>query len=139
MAVDVIGGVSSAAQTASEVQTSLGQEEFLKILLAQLQFQDPLKPLDNQEFLAQMAQFSSLAQTAQLNDGVDTLLTIQAANQSIGLIGKTVEVRSLIGGAPSVGTVSSLAFVDGQANLTVRQENGELLTAVNLSQISIVR
>ena len=52
MAVDVIGGVSNAQQASAAVQTSLGQEEFLKILLAQLQFQDPLKPLDNQQFLA---------------------------------------------------------------------------------------
>lgn len=139
MAVDIIGGVSAAQQSSAAVETSLGQEEFLRILLAQLQFQDPLKPLDNQEFLAQLAQFSSLAQTSQLNDRVDTLLTIQAADQSIGLIGKTVEVRSEVGGAASVGTVSSLSFVDGQPNLTVLTDSGELLTAINLSQISIVR
>ena len=139
MAVDVIGGVSNAQQASAAVQTSLGQEEFLKILLAQLQFQDPLKPLDNQQFLAQLAQFSALAQTSQLNDRVDTLLTIQATNQSIGLIGKTVEVQSISGGTSSVGTVTSLSFSDGQPNLTVRKENGEILTAIRLSQISIVR
>lgn len=139
MAVDIIGGVSSAEQSSAAVQTSLGQEEFLKILLAQLQYQDPLKPLDNQQFLAQLAQFSSLAQTSQLNDRVDTLLTIQAATQSIGLIGKTVEVQSLTGDVPSVGTVTSLAFSDGQPNLTVRKENGEIITAIKLSQVSIVR
>lgn len=139
MAVDVIGGISSAQQGSAAVQTSLGQEEFLKILLAQLQFQDPLKPLDNQQFLAQLAQFSALAQTSQLNDRVDTLLTIQATNQSIGLIGKTVEVQSITGDAPSVGTVTSLSFSDGQPSLTVRKENGEILTAIKLSQISIVR
>jgi flagellar basal-body rod modification protein FlgD len=139
MAVDIIGGVSSAQQSAAAVQTSLGQEEFLKILLAQLQFQDPLKPLDNQQFLAQLAQFSALAQTSQLNDRVDTLLTIQATTQSVGLIGKTVEVQSTTGDVPSVGTVTSLTFSDGQPNLTVRKDSGEILTAIKLSQISIVR
>ncbi|EUJ10327.1 flagellar hook capping protein [Methylophilaceae bacterium 11] len=139
MAVDLIGGVSDQQQTAAAVQTSLGQEEFLKILLAQLQYQDPLKPLDNQQFLAQLAQFSALAQTSQLNDRVDTLLTIQASTQSIGLIGKTVEVRSTTGEPASVGTVSSLAFLDGQPSLNVRTQNGEILTAVKLSQISVVR
>ncbi|MFV1922180.1 MAG: flagellar hook assembly protein FlgD [Methylotenera sp.] len=139
MAVDIIGGISAAQQESAAIQTSLGQEEFLRILLTQLQFQDPLKPLDNQEFLAQLAQFSSLAQTSQLNDRVDTLLTIQAADQSIGLIGKTVEVQSDIGGAASVGTVSSLSFIDGLANLTIRTDSGELLTGIKLSQISIVR
>lgn len=137
MAVDIIGSVSE--QSVSSVQTTLGQEEFLKILLAQLQFQDPLKPLDNQQFLAQLAQFSSLAQTTELNDRIDTLLTIQASNQSIGLIGKTVEVRSVTGEPASVGEVSSLSFSEGQPNLTVVKSDGEILTGVRLSQISVVR
>lgn len=139
MAIDIIGGVPSTQQSSAAVQTSLGQQEFLKILLAQLQYQDPLKPLDNQQFLAQLAQFSALAQTSQLNDRVDTLLTIQATTQSIGLIGKTVEVQSAIGDAPSVGTVTSLSFVSGQPNLTVKKDTGEILTEIKLSQISIVR
>jgi flagellar basal-body rod modification protein FlgD len=139
MAVDIIGGVSEQQQASAAVQSSLGQEEFLKILLAQLQYQDPLKPLDNQQFLAQLAQFSALAQTSQLNDRVDTLLTIQAATQSIGLIGKTVEVSSTTGEPASVGNVTSLAFVDGQPSLNVVKQNGDILTGVKLSQISVVR
>lgn len=139
MAVDVIGGSAAGATEAVDLQTSaLGQEEFLRILLAQLRFQDPLKPLDNQQFLAQIAQFSALAQTAQLNDRVDTLLTIQASTQSIGLIGRTVEVSSDTGNG-GVGVVASLRFVDGQPDLTVRTPSGELLTGIRLSQISVVR
>ncbi len=138
MSVDVIGGgTSSAAQAADLQQSSLGQEQFLRILLAQLRFQDPLKPMDNQQFLAQMAQFSALAQTSQLNDRIDTLLTIQAATQSIGLIGKNVEVSSESGS--QVGSVTSLGFADGQPSLTVRTTDGTLLTGIRLSQISVVR
>ena len=47
--------------------------------------------MDNQEFIAQLAQFSNLEQTRQFNDKLDSLLTVQASEQSIGLIGKTVE------------------------------------------------
>ena len=137
MAVDVIGGISSTEQVANVQQQSLGQEEFLKILLAQLQFQDPLKPLDNQQFLAQMAQFSSLAQTSQLNDRVDTLLTIQAATQSIGLIGKNVQIQTTSN--QEVGKVTSLTFSDGQPNLTVLTDSGAILTGIRLTQVSIVR
>jgi len=138
MAVDVIGGGTSSATQAVDLQQSvLGQEEFLRILLTQLRFQDPLKPMDNQQFLAQMAQFSSLAQTAQLNDRVDTLLSIQAATQSIGLIGKMVEVQTESGN--KVGAISSLTFADGQPNLTVVTESGEILTGVRLSQVTVVR
>lgn len=139
MAVDLIGGSAAAATESMDLQSSaLGQEEFLRILLAQLRFQDPLKPLDNQQFLAQIAQFSALAQTSQLNDRVDTLLSIQAATQSIGLIGRTVEVSSE-SGAGGVGQVASLRFVDGQPDMTVRTASGELLTGIRLSQISVVR
>lgn len=136
MAVDFIGGASSATAGAA-LQTSLGQEEFLKILLSQLQFQDPLKPLDNQEFLAQMAQFSSLAQTQQINDRIDNLLSLQAATQSIGLIGKSVEVG--ISGTVRAGTVASMSIADGSPNLTVQTVDGELLTGVRLSQVSVIR
>jgi flagellar basal-body rod modification protein FlgD len=136
MSVDLIGGTSTQ-QTTDIQQSALGQEEFLKILLAQLQYQDPLKPMDNQQFLAQMAQFSALAQTSQLKDSVDTLLTIQSATQSIGLIGKTVEVQTSAN--QEVGVVTSLTFSDGQPALTVRNSNGELLTGIRLSQISVVR
>lgn len=139
MAVDLIGGGSSSALQRTDLQASaLGQEEFLKILLTQLQFQDPLKPLDNQEFLAQMAQFSSLAQTSQINDRIDALLSIQAATQSIGLIGKTVQVDT--DGGAKVGTVGSLAFNDsGIPSLTVTTSAGEVLTGVSVSQITVVR
>lgn len=138
MAVDLIGGGASAAQQAVDLQQStLSQEQFLKVLLAQLKFQDPLKPMDNQQFLAQMAQFSALAQTAQLNSRIDSLLAIQSATQSIGLIGKTVEVN--LSSGTRVGTVSSLTFSNGQPSLTVNAGGGELLTGVSLSEISVVR
>lgn len=138
MTVDVIGGGSSSTQQAMNLQqSSLSQTEFLKILLAQLQFQDPLKPMDNEQFLAQMAQFSALAQAQQTNDKTDTLLSIQSASQSIGLIGKTVEVQTSSGA--QVGTVSSLSFSSGQPVLTISGSSGELITGIRLSQISIVR
>lgn len=57
MAITSIGANNAA--TATPVNSSLGQSDFLKILMTQIQFQDPMKPMDNQEFLAQMAQFSS--------------------------------------------------------------------------------
>lgn len=135
MAVDFIGG-TSAVQSTTVQQSSLGQEEFLRILLTQLQYQDPMKPLDNQQFIAQMAQFSSLAQTSEINSKVDTLLSIQAITQSVGLIGRTVEVQSDTGA--QVGTVMSLAFSDGQPALTINTSAG-LVTGIRLSQVTIVR
>jgi flagellar basal-body rod modification protein FlgD len=139
MAVDIIGGLPAAQQAAAAgAQDSVvNQQEFLQILLTQLQFQDPLKPLDNQEFLAQLAQFTSLEQTRQVGEKLDSLLLIQSATQSIGLIGKTVEVSS--SGGTAVGQVTTLKFNAGQPLLTVQTTDGSFLTDVSLSQISLVR
>lgn len=139
MAVSIIGSGTDAsqAQNAAAAQSStIGQEDFLKILLTQLNYQDPLKPLDNQEFLAQMAQFSSLEQTRQLNDKIDSLLTIQSTGQSIGLLGKTVDVTTSTG--TTTGQVTTLTFKDGQAQMTVKV-GAEFLTGITLSQITLVR
>jgi flagellar basal-body rod modification protein FlgD len=51
----------------------LGKTEFLKLLVTQLQNQDPMNPVDNQEFIAQLATFSSLEQLISINDGVTKL------------------------------------------------------------------
>jgi len=137
MAIESIGAVTgNPAQNLQQV-AGIGQEDFLKILLTQLSFQDPLKPLDNQEFIAQMAQFTNLEQTRQLNDRLDSLLTVQSASQSIGLIGKTVEVRTASGS--TIGAVTTVTFQAGSPALTVKTESGEFLTNVNLSQVFLVR
>jgi flagellar basal-body rod modification protein FlgD len=60
---------SSAAAGAKEL-TNIGKDEFLKLLVAQLQHQDPLSPLKNEEFVAQLATFSSLEQLMAINTSV---------------------------------------------------------------------
>ncbi|TCS37727.1 flagellar basal-body rod modification protein FlgD [Paucimonas lemoignei] len=135
MAVTSIGGVS--AEAVPSTTNSLGQEEFMKILLTQLTYQDPLKPLDNQEFIAQLAQFTSLEQTRQMNAGIDTLLTMQSSNQAVGLLNKTVEVDGESG--RTVGTVTTLNFRDGQPFLTVKTAEGAFVTDISLSQITVIR
>jgi len=137
MAVEFIGGATQAP-TVDLAQSAMSQQDFLRVLLAQLRHQDPLKPMDNQAFLAQMAQFSALAQTNQLNTKVDTLLSIEASTQAVGLLGKTVEVASQ-SGTPAVGQVMSLVLTEAGPSLTVRLPSGELLTGVAPSQVTVVR
>ena len=86
-------GADIASNTAVDNNASLGQEDLFKILLTELSFQDPLDPMDNKEFIAQLAQFTNLEQTRQFNEKLDSVLTVQAADQSIILLGKTVEVK----------------------------------------------
>lgn len=135
MAIQSIGAAPTATQLPTN--TVLGQEDFLKILLTQLQFQDPLKPIDNQEFVAQLAQFTGLEINRQVSDKTDSLLTIQSATQSLGLIGRTVEVNTNTGS--QVGTVTAISFQGGSPALTVKTADGQFLTDVTLSQIALVQ
>ena len=133
MDIDAISG-----STATNLQaSSLGMEDFLKILLTQLTYQDPLQPMDNQELMAQMAQFTSLEQTQQLNNKIETLITNQAALQSVGLIGKTVDVNTSTGAV--TGTVSALSLSGDAPLLTVRTAAGAMLENISLSQLAAVR
>jgi len=136
MGVESIGAVLSNPSTDLN-RAGLQQEDFLKVLLAQLSFQDPLKPMDNQEFMAQLAQFSAIEQTRQGNQDIESMLTLQVANQAVSLLGHTVEVNA--GAGTQVGEVTTVGFWQGLPVLTVHTADGSFLTDVGLSQISIVR
>ena len=136
MATDAVGA-AGAAQQGQIQQASVGQDDLFKIMLTQLSYQDPLEPMDNQEFVAQLAQFNSLEQTRQQNEKIDSLLSLQSANQATGLLGKTVEVTSDTGSV--VGEVTTITFEQGSPLLTVRKTNGEFLSEIRLSQVFVVR
>ncbi len=88
------GPPSTASATGS---SALGKDEFMKLLLAQLSQQDPTQPVDNQAFIAQLAQFSSVEQLSSMNQSMESLLVAQAgANQmqAVSMVGKTVHFKS---------------------------------------------
>lgn len=136
MAVDAIGSSTSAT---SEVPSAaqLSQEDFMRILLAQLQFQDPLKPMDNQEFVAQLAQFSALEINRQQSEKVDQLLSMQSVTQSVGIIGKKIEMQTTSGGSLA-GTVTAVSFRTGEPRLTVNV-NGSSITDVRLADVVLIQ
>jgi flagellar basal-body rod modification protein FlgD len=118
--------------------SSINLQDFLQILSTQLQNQDPLKPLDDQAFLAQIAQFSTLEQTTQLNSSINQMLTVQSVAQTVGLIGKTVTYAPTNGGAAISGQVNAIDYVSGQVQLTVSTATGSQ-PGIKLSQISSVQ
>ena len=132
MSIDSVGAAGTSLRA-----SGMNQEDFLKILLTQLTYQDPMKPMDNQEFMAQMAQFTSLEQTQQLNDKISTLISNQAALQSVGLIGRTVDISSASGAV--TGTVVSLSVSGESPLITLRTPAGVTLPNISLSQITAVR
>ena len=82
-----------SSYTTSSEATSLGKEDFLTLLVAQLENQDPLDPQDNSEFIAQMAQFSALEQQITTNDYLETLISSNQAIEQLSafnLLGQTV-------------------------------------------------
>jgi flagellar basal-body rod modification protein FlgD len=122
-----------ATSTTAIAASPINIQDFLRILVAQLNNQDPLKPMDNEQFVTQLAQFTSLQQTQNLNDKMGNLLSIQGAMQSVGLIGRSVEINGESG--TQGGKVTALNFVSGEPRLTVTLDSGSVLTDVSLSTL----
>ena len=121
--------------------SNINLQDFLKILASQLTNQDPLKPLDNQAFVAQIAQFSTLEQSTELNGKIDQMLSLQSVTQSVGLIGKSVTIRTgAATGASSIsGHVTAINYISGKTQLTVAGTDGSILSGVTLDQILSVQ
>lgn len=136
MPIESIGAVLGSGRPALE-RTGLGQEAFLEILLTQLTFQDPLKPLDNEDFVAQLAQFTSLEQARQTTENTDLLLRVESVAQSLRLLGKVVQVQTNTGN--EVGRVSTVTFDEqGTPRLGIVLDTGAFLSDIGLAQIGII-
>ncbi len=135
--IDAIGSALGSESSLNLSATTLNQEDFLKLFLTELNFQDPLEPIDNKEFLAQIAQFAGLEQDRQTTESVENLVFLNSTSQSVGLLGKEVQLSNALGA--SGGTVSAVRFSPEGALLTVELSNGGFLTDVRLSEISLVR
>ena len=94
MAINAISTLpDTGAASIAKAPKSLDKNAFLRLLTAQLQNQDPLKPTDSTEFTAQLAQFSSLEQMSNINETLNTLKLYQASSnnaQAVGFIGKDI-------------------------------------------------
>src|SRR5438046_3133397 len=82
---------STTTQSTGKAPDDLGKNEFMKLLLAQLQNQDPMQPMDDQQFIAQMAQFNSLEQMQSVNKTLTSVLNAQQLASASAMIGKTIE------------------------------------------------
>jgi flagellar basal-body rod modification protein FlgD len=73
---------SNSSSSSSATAPEFGKDEFLKLLVAQLKNQDPMNPMDNQQFVSQLATFSSLEQLISINDAVSKLVETNGSNNS---------------------------------------------------------
>jgi flagellar basal-body rod modification protein FlgD len=118
------------AQTASVVKNraELGKNEFMNILVTQLRFQDPLRPMDDREFIAQMAQFTALEQMQNLNSEF-------AKSKAINMVGNFVTARIQGEGLePELlrGLVESVIFDSGRTNVVI---NGQTVDADDIVSV----
>ncbi|WP_078430714.1 flagellar hook assembly protein FlgD [Alkalihalobacterium alkalinitrilicum] len=119
---------------------ALGKDDFLKILITQLQNQDPTNPMDDREFISQMAQFSSLEQMTNMNKLLESFIESQTENklvQNSHLIGKEIQWqpenamsdRDLV-----TNVVKAIRQRDG--NVSVQLDNGNWILVDQVKQIS---
>ncbi len=116
MEVSGLGNISDVTSTAGN--KSLGKEDFMTLLLKQLSYQDPLNPMDNAEFTAQLTQFSSLEELSNINSTLADVLSFQQSMQNTAvtnLIDKTVEVEG--GGFRLNGSADIAYELSGDASL----------------------
>ena len=121
--------------------SQMGKEAFMELLVQQLKNQDPLSPMDNDKFIAQLTQLSSLEGIQNLNDNMVGLAMLQQGNalmsqltQSSALIGKEVTYIDLNTGEEQTGTVLSVKIEDGLAVLNIDGEDVPLASVVEITE-----
>lgn len=131
LSVNYLNGTNYAGQQKGTrtIDSDIGKDAFLKILVAQLQHQDPLKPMEDTDFIAQMAQFSALEQMTNLNHN-------SKVSQAFGLVGKYViaQITDSQTGKPCLitGKVDSVISSDGLINVNV---GGVIVSLNNIKEV----
>jgi flagellar basal-body rod modification protein FlgD len=104
----------------------LGKDSFLKLLVTELRHQDPTKPMEDREFIAQMAQFSSLEQMMNINKEISSLLKSSRSSEAFALLGKEIDAFNQETGTRIQGRVSG-----------IRSKNNSYLLLVGNREVSI--
>ncbi len=131
-------GLSSAQDSKAKANDDMGQAEFLELMTTQLKFQDPLKPMENGDFLAQMAQFGTVSGINDLNSNFNTLASSFQSNQALQastLVGRKVLVPAQTGylkdGAELRGSVD-LDQAASKLLVTVKNGAGQIVNRQDL-------
>jgi len=136
--MDPVSAISSATtqnaqSTSTSRNTTLTQQDFLQLFTKQLQYQDPLNPMDSTQMLAQMAQINTVAAISTMTQSIQNM---QAASnlQAVGLIGKKVETQGNSLSIDGQGTASGGSYQlasPGQAYIQIIDANGNVVRLIN--------
>jgi len=111
-------GYTPVQKTSKAADNGMGQDTFMKLLVAQMRMQNPMQPSDDKEMIAQMTQFSILEQLTALASSGEATAIAGHVSQSVALLGRDVTYVDPDGTEHS-GTVEQVSFRDGQPVLTV--------------------
>ena len=125
-------GALGAAAAGTNPNAILGKDDFLKLLVTQLQHQDPMNPMDDKDFMGQMAQFSSLEQITNLVTATQAQSFSTQMSQAVGLIGHNVSWVAA-DGTNGTGTASKVSISDGAIQITVGESQ---ITPDEIVQVS---
>ena len=124
---------STSANPVKNKSLSLKPEDFIKMMITQLQNQDPLQPAKNEELLAQMSQIGQLQSSTQLQDSLKSLVLQNNIGAAGNLIGKMVHGLEE-DGAPLSGLVNSVHVIDG--NVSLELDTGKTLAMDHVTSIA---
>lgn len=135
-------GISSTASTAAAAATSksttLGTSDFLKLLTAQLQNQDPFSPTDNSQMVAQLAQITSTSGIADMSTtlkAIQTKLNGPSTADALAYVGKNILTEGSTAYGRTSGGIAGAAEIDGDASdvrVSIKDANGQLLNTLDL-------
>ena len=129
---------STSAAAATAKSTSLGTSDFLKLLTAQLQNQDPFSPTDNSQMVAQLAQITSTSGIADMGTtlkAIQTKLGATSTADALSYVGKTILTEGSTAYGRTSGGIAGAAEIDGDASavrVAIKDANGQLLNTLDL-------
>ena len=136
----IAAGASGLGSNGAATSEELGKDAFMKLLVSQLQNQDPINPQSNEDFIAQLAQFSSLEQMENLNDSFIGQAVLNQSNALMSqltagstLIGQEVVYSDPVSGESQAGVVDTVRIQDGIAVLNVDGVDVPLLNVLEIT------
>jgi len=136
--IDARKQADAAAKAAKS--NEMGKDEFMKLMITQMNNQDPLEPQGNAEYMAQLSQLSMVEGIQNLNkvtEGFITSLQSSQALQASALVGRKVQVQSNIGNLVEGGSLTGSAFIPASAkniDMTVVDNNGQVMKTIDTEQ-----
>lgn len=124
-------GTKTKTSAAIGAAAGMGKDDFMQLLIAQLKNQDPMKPMEDKEFITQLAQFSSLEAMEKMTQQMEDLTGSQMLVQAATLIGKQVTAK-LETGEVVTGTISQVKMIGGQPTAVVngKEIDTSLITTI---------